>query len=57
MSENRDHHDDRGYRVHEIDHDNPWFFDEMHFAKLFTKQEWSFRLCCFSKGRRGDEGM
>jgi hypothetical protein len=26
------------------------------FAKNFTKQEESFRLCCFSEGCRGDRG-
>jgi hypothetical protein len=48
---------DRDYRLYEIDRDNPWGFDETHFAKNFTKQEGLFHLCWFSEGCRGDRGL
>jgi hypothetical protein len=33
MSDNHDYCDDRDDRLYEIDHDNPWSFDETCFAK------------------------
>ncbi len=59
MSDNRDYRDNRDNHLYEIDHDNPWSFDETHFAKHFAKQEGVSLVSLFSEGtegRRGDRG-
>ncbi len=54
---NRGYRDDRDFHLYKIDRNSPWVFDEMCFAKNFTKQEGSYRLCCFSEGRKGDREL
>jgi hypothetical protein len=34
LSDNCDYRDNRDYHLYEIDHDNPWSFDETHFANI-----------------------
>ncbi len=51
MSDNCDYRDNRNYHLYKIDHNNPWSFDETHFAKHFAKQEG--HLGCFAVFQRG----
>jgi hypothetical protein len=57
QSDNRDYRNSRDYHLYQIDHDNPWGFDEMRFAKHFAKQEGRFAcLAVFQRGQRAVEG-
>jgi hypothetical protein len=51
LSDNRDYRDNHDYHLYEIDHKNPWSFDETHFAKHFAKQKG--HLGCFAVFQRG----
>jgi hypothetical protein len=53
-SDNSNHCNYCDYCLYEKDHDNPWGFDEMSFAKHSAKQEGSFRL--FAVLQRAVEG-
>jgi hypothetical protein len=56
LSDNRDYRDNHDYHLYKIDHDNPWSFDEMHFAKHFAKQVGRFACLAFQRGQRAVEG-
>ncbi len=58
MSDNRDYHNNHDYHLYEIDHNNPWSFDETRFAKRFARQEGRFaRFSVFQRGQRAVEGQ
>jgi hypothetical protein len=57
LSDNRDYRDNHDYHLYEIDHKNPWSFDETHFAKHFAKQESHLGgFAVFQRGQRTVEG-